>query len=80
MTFQLKGPAAIRAVGGEDLARADRFMADARGALEELGVAPAIIAPWLTARGATVARLGVSEIYVQTPGPQAGMLVGMGAP
>ena len=76
VTFQVKGSAAIRATGDDDLARADRFMADARGELEALGVPPAIIAPWLTAREARVVRLGVSEIYVQTPGPQAGMLVG----
>jgi hypothetical protein len=44
--------------------------------LASLGVPRHLIAPWLTARDARVARLAVSEIYVQTPGPLAGMLAG----
>lgn len=76
MTYQIKGPAAMRGAEASDLACADRFMADATDALTSLGVPPPIIAPWLTARDAKVARLRTCEIYIQTPGPQAGMLAG----
>lgn len=73
VTYQLKGPAAVRDVVPGDLLRAGHFMARATGALEALGVPSSIIAPWLTDRGATAARLTIAEIYIQTPGPQAGM-------
>ncbi|MBO9579272.1 MAG: pyridoxamine 5'-phosphate oxidase family protein [Sphingobium sp.] len=76
VTYQVKGAASMRETDTCDLAQAERFMADATGALENLGVPSAIIAPWLTPREARVARLVVSEIYIQTPGPQAGMMTG----
>ena len=59
-----------------DLDRAERFVAAATNELESLGVPRRIIAPWLTAREARVARLDISEIYIQPPGPLAGMLAG----
>lgn len=77
VTFQIKGSAAMRPTGADDLDRANGFMANATNALSALGVPPAIIAPWLTAREASVARLAASEIYIQTPGPQAGMAAGV---
>jgi len=73
VTFQIKGIASLRDTAPDDLGRADRFIGAATGKLESLGVSPGIIAPWLTAREARVARLGAREIYVQTPGPHAGM-------
>lgn len=76
VSFQLKGVAAMQDTGALDLDRADRFMTAATNELEALGVPRHIIAPWLTAREARVARLEVKEIYVQTPGPLAGMLAG----
>lgn len=76
MTFQIKGTAAMRETEAADLDHADRFITDATQALASLGVAPAIIAPWLAARDAKVARLCASEIYIQTPGPHAGMSAG----
>lgn len=76
VTFQIKGPAAMRNTEAADLDRADRFMAEATGELASLGVPPSIIEPWLAAREARVARMGASEIYVQTPGPHAGMSTG----
>lgn len=76
VTFQLKGSAAMRDTEAPDLGHAERFMAAATDELEALGVSRRLIAPWLTARGARVARLKISEIYVQTPGPHAGMLAG----
>jgi hypothetical protein len=76
VSFQLKGAAAMQDTGMLDLDRADRFMTAATDELESLGVSRRLIAPWLTARQARVARLAISEIYVQTPGPLAGMLAG----
>lgn len=76
VTFQIKGPATIREAEATDLECADHFMTNATGALASLGVPPTIIAPWLTARDARVARVEASEIYIQTPGPHAGMLAG----
>lgn len=76
VSFQLKGAAGMRETEPSDLDRADRFMTAATDELESLGVPRRLIAPWLTAREARVARLTISEIYVQTPGPLAGMLAG----
>ncbi|TCN15066.1 pyridoxamine 5'-phosphate oxidase family protein [Sinorhizobium americanum] len=76
VSFQLKGSASTRDAEAHNLVCADRFMAKATGELESLGVPRRTIAPWLTAREARVARLDISEIYTQTPGPLAGMLAG----
>ncbi len=76
VSFQLKGPAVMRDTEAQDLDRAERFITAATDELEALGVARPLSVPWLTARGARVARLSISEIYVQTPGPLAGMLAG----
>ena len=76
VSFQLKGLATMRDTEARDRDCAEHFMAKATGELEALGVPRGLIAPWLTAREARVARLSVGEIYVQTPGPLAGMLAG----
>lgn len=73
VSFQLKGSAAMRDTRACDLDCAERFMAKAKTELETLGVPAAVIAPWLTAREARIFRLAISEIYIQTPGPLAGM-------
>lgn len=79
VSFQFKGRATMRAAGAADLQAAERFIAAATQELAALGVAPSMIAHWLTAREARVARLEVTEIYHQTPGPRAGMTAGRGA-
>lgn len=76
VSFQIKGAATMRDTQAPDLDRADRFMTAATNELESLGVPRRLIAPWLTAREARVAQLEVSETYIQTPGPLAGMLAG----
>ena len=60
----------------EDVRSAEGFMAAAADELAALGVQREIIAPWLTARKARVARLTVHEMYIQTPGQMAGMRKG----
>ncbi|MFB2549811.1 pyridoxamine 5'-phosphate oxidase family protein [Ensifer soli] len=76
VSFQLKGQATLREIEARDHAAAHLFMAKATGELESLGVARGIIAPWLTGRDARVVRIAVDEIYIQTPGPSAGMRAG----
>lgn len=73
VSFQLKGSATLRDTEARDLDCAERFMAKAAAELEHLGVPGPVIVPWLTDRDARVARIAVSEIYIQTPGPLAGM-------
>ncbi|MGV2980524.1 pyridoxamine 5'-phosphate oxidase family protein [Camelimonas sp. ID_303_24] len=80
VSFQLKGRAVLGETGVSSPDHISdqtcRFIAAATDELERLGVARHIIAPWLTAREARVARLSIQEIYVQTPGPHAGMMTG----
>ena len=76
ISFQLKGTATLRDAEPLDHERARCFMSAATAELRSLGVAGPMIGSWLTLSGARVARLKVSEIYVQTPGPRAGMLSG----
>ena len=76
VTFQLKGAAAMQETQASHLEMAQRFIITATDELAALGVPRNIIAPWLTAREARVARLTVNEIYIQTPGPTAGMRTG----
>ncbi len=80
VSFQVKGTASLRETRAADLDRAKDFMARATGELAALGVDPAVIAPWLSEQGARVAVLEIAEIYVQTPGPQAGMRAGADNP
>lgn len=80
VTFQLKGGASLRETQTQDLDHAARFIGAATDELASLGVPRHIITPWLTAREARVTRLVVSEIYIQTPGPLAGMLAGARTP
>lgn len=80
VSFQLKGIATVRDTQAHHLDRAERFMTAATNELASLGVPRPIIAQWLTARDARVARIAVSEIYIQTPGPLAGMLAGTRSP
>ena len=76
VTYQIKGAAAIRDTEPRDFECAERFIAKATRELTALGVPPPIIEPWLALREPKVARLVSHEIYVQTPGPKAGMLAG----
>uniref|UniRef100_A0A9E7ZVA9 Pyridoxamine 5'-phosphate oxidase family protein n=1 Tax=Bosea sp. NBC_00436 TaxID=2969620 RepID=A0A9E7ZVA9_9HYPH len=80
VSFQLKGRASLEETAAHHQDCAERFMTAATNELETLGVPRHIIPPWLTTREIRVARLKISEIYVQTPGPLAGMLAGAGSP
>lgn len=73
VTYQMKGKAWLRVADEGDLARASRSMETMFAELWRLGVPADVADAWLTSREAMVATLNVSEIYVQTPGPSAGM-------
>ena len=79
VSFQIKGSASLRPTEARDVAEADRFITAAMTELEGLGVPRGVIMPWLCPQEPRVARLRISEIYVQTPGPLAGMLAGAAA-
>ncbi|MFC3636663.1 pyridoxamine 5'-phosphate oxidase family protein [Camelimonas fluminis] len=76
VSFQLKGRADLSETEVPNADHAARFITAATDELQRLGVAPHVIAPWLTAQGARLARLSIQEIYIQTPGPHAGMMTG----
>ncbi|MBL0374529.1 pyridoxamine 5'-phosphate oxidase family protein [Rhizobium sp. KVB221] len=76
VTYQMKGKAWLRSPDADDYRRSDHFIDAIRAELIDLGVPGMIAAPWLTNRDAMVATLAVSEIYVQTPGPNAGRTAG----
>jgi hypothetical protein len=79
VAFQLKGIGLMRETLAEDVRSAERFMVAAADELASLGVQRDVVAPWLTAREARVARLTVTEMYIQTPGQMAGMRTGASA-
>lgn len=76
VSYQVKGRATVRSVQAGDIVLSEGYMAGIVAALGDLGLAPGLAAPWLTNREAVVARILLAEIYVQTPGPQAGTALG----
>lgn len=79
VTYQVKGRAAIRPTGEDDRALAARYGRRMKETLTGLGVTPAIAAQWFCDRDLVAARLGIEEIFVQTPGSSAGTAVGADA-
>lgn len=72
VTYQLKGSATVREADGEEIERARRYWASAAEALGRENVPPYITGQWAPDRDMVTASLRVAELYVQTPGPQAG--------
>jgi hypothetical protein len=75
-TYQLKGRAALRHADEDDLRLAEGYRTRTQAALEALGLSPGLADHWLAARDPVVLRLGVEEVFVQTPGPRAGAAMG----
>jgi hypothetical protein len=73
-TYQLKGRAAVREAGAEELECARRYHQAIGEALSRGGVPAYLAAQWSADRGLVFARLRVDEVYVQTPGPRAGTI------
>lgn len=76
VTYQLKGHAALRDADEDDLRLAESYRARTQAALEALDLSPGMADHWLIIRDPVVLRLGVEEVFVQTPGPRAGAAVG----
>lgn len=75
-SYQMKGKAWLRSAKAEDIDRSEAYIAAIDAELRRLGVPAKLTLPWLCNREPLVAALNVSEIYVQTPGPRAGMAAG----
>lgn len=76
VSYQVKGRAALRDAGAEDIAISERYLTDMANVLVGLGMTRELVAPWLANREAVVARIHVDEIFVQTPGTEAGQKLG----
>ena len=74
-TYQLKGRASLRKADQDDLRLAERYRTDVERVLAEQRLSPDVAAHWLIVRDLAVVRLAVEEVYVQTPGPGAGLAV-----
>ena len=72
VTYQVKGRATLRDAEKEHIARADAYRTDICAVLTGLGIVPAAIAQWTVSEDLVVARLKVTEAYLQTPGARAG--------
>ncbi len=72
VTYQVKGTATLRPADEDEIQRSASYMVAIVSTLMRLGLAPEIIAPWLTSRDVIVATIAVSAVYVQTPGSKAG--------
>jgi hypothetical protein len=77
--YQIKGPATL--IEPTDVHRrvARDYGGAIRAALTAQGVPPTLIETWLTDRDALVARVAVTEVFEQTPGPRAGRALGVSA-
>ncbi|WP_114853033.1 pyridoxamine 5'-phosphate oxidase family protein [Bosea caraganae] len=73
VSYQLKGRAELREAGPGERDAAQRYCSDVSGVLTGLGVAPEQVAHWLTTQDLVLARLTVTEAYIQTPGQRAGV-------
>lgn len=76
MSFQMKGKAWLRPAKPEEVERSEAYIKGMKTELARLGVPPTLAEPWLTTRDVMLATLNIAEIYVQTPGPKAGMTAG----
>ena len=70
--YQIKGTAVLIDAGDLHLRVSHDYDAGIREALMAQGVASPLIDTWLTDRDPVVARVTVTEIFEQTPGPRAG--------
>lgn len=73
VSYQMKGQAWLRPANADDTTRSVEFIDAISTELVALGVPAKVTEPWLINREPVVAVLKVGEIYVQTPGPNAGM-------
>lgn len=75
VSYQMKGQVAVMPATREHRALAKRYAERMAATLEELGLENRVVTPWLVGRNLVTLRLSVQEVFVQTPGAQAGQLV-----
>lgn len=71
-TYQFKGRADLRPCDTACARAAEDYVDRALSMFATFQMPPAFAGNWLTLRDLAIARLSIDEIYVQTPGPQAG--------
>lgn len=72
VTYQLKGAASLREAGADDLECARRYWLAITEVLGQSNVPAYVPGQWTPDRDMVAARLSVAEVYIQTPGPNAG--------
>jgi hypothetical protein len=70
--FQLKGRATLRPAGDDEVALADRYIADTYTLLSGLGIPTTTDSGWFSNRELWSVEIEVGAVFVQTPGPLAG--------
>lgn len=75
-TYQLKGQATVHPASDADIALAARYVRRMLDVFAEFDMTAAFSGNWMSLRDLMVARLTVAEIFIQTPGPQAGQMAG----
>lgn len=71
-TYQLKGQALVHPATGADLATAASYVRRMIDLFATLAMTEAFASNWMSLRDVVVVRLTVAEVFIQTPGPQAG--------
>lgn len=76
VSYQLKGTVTgTRAASGEEEAQAGRYIAAITAVLGGLGLDTMLAEPWQTDRELLRVSVTLGQVFLQTPGPQAGRLV-----
>ena len=78
-TYQIKGRATLRPTGPADIDAARTYRRETIVALTEVGLDPALAEHWLTDRDLVLLSLTAEDVFVQTPGPRAGLRLEGGA-
>jgi hypothetical protein len=80
VSYQIKGCATVAPATEDDRVNSSRYLADIRRVLAGLGLEPRLVAPWLIDRDLVAVAVDVASIYVQTPGPKAGLQLATSSP
>jgi hypothetical protein len=72
ISFQLKGQSTLRPAVDGDVALVDRYIETTYRLMSSLGVPTTSDAAWFSNRELWEVRLAATEVFIQTPGPQAG--------
>ncbi len=79
VSYQIKGRAVSEAISAADAALAASYREQILAFFLAAGVHEKVIQQWIGGTSLLRARLDVSEVYNETPGPRAGPATGLGA-